>query len=330
MRLPWTNSIRFSRFPENAYLCFKYRRGMKKYYCFLIIIFLYGCAGTVKKEDIIHVSVLRGPTAIAFAQWLEHPPALNGKKLQVKIIDSPDLMQAGLIKKEADIAAIPMINAANLYNKGIQYIVAGCPIWGTLYMVENKSVDKENKTLHIFGSGTTPDILTRYYLDKQELTYRLNYSFSTAREIVQGLYIGKIERAVLGEPFLSIALQRDTALQIVADLNNPEDGISGYPQTAILLTPALEEYRYGIDSLIEQSCRFATEKPLEAIRILEKHKVFPDQTLTGESIKRCEIKYIPSSEADKRIWHFLELIYSYEPKAVGGKLPDKNFINGKL
>lgn len=299
---------------------------MTKYMYILLWALLLSCTGTAKKDDVVRVSILRGPTAIAFARWLENPPALDGKKLQVKIIDSPDLVQAKLIKKETDIAVIPMINAANLYNKGIRYIVAGCPIWGTLYMVEKTTIDKADNSLYIFGAGTTPEILTRYYLDRHKLTYRLNYSFATAAEITQGLHIGKIDRAVLGEPFLTPALRRDTALRIVADLNNPVDGFSGYPQTAVLLAPALEKYRHGLDSLIDASCRFAAEKPLEAIRILEAHKVFAGRMLTPESIERCKIRYASSAEAEASIRRFLQLIYSYEPKAVGGKLPDKNFI----
>ena len=65
----------------------------------------------------IRVSVLRGPSAIAFAHWMKETPVIDGKPLSVRIIDSPDLMQATLIKGEADIAVLPMISAVNLYNK---------------------------------------------------------------------------------------------------------------------------------------------------------------------------------------------------------------------
>ena len=91
--------------------------------------------------ETIHVFVLRGPSAIAFAQWMTETPVIDGKPLSVRIIDSPDLMQAALIKGEADIVVLPMISAANLYNKGIQYHLAGCPIWGTLYLAGRSDQD---------------------------------------------------------------------------------------------------------------------------------------------------------------------------------------------
>ena len=158
----------------------------------LCLLFILCCCNSKPKTDagMIRVSVLRGPSAIAFAHWMKETPVIDGKPLSVRIIDSPDLMQATLIKGEADIAVLPMISAVNLYNKGIRYHLAGCPIWGTLYLVgrSDKGISGENKSvLHIFGAGTTPDILTRHYLRQHKLNYTLNYSLTTAHEIMQGL-----------------------------------------------------------------------------------------------------------------------------------------------
>ena len=229
---------------------------------------------------------------------------------------------------EADIAVLPMISAANLYNKGIRYHLAGCPIWGTLYLVgrSDKGISGENKpVLHIFGAGTTPDILTRHYLRQHNTGYTLNYSFTTAQEIMQGLLAGKVDHAVLGEPFLSIALRKDSTLQILADLNRPDSVSSGFAQTAILYAPALKKSQKAIDSLLHLSCRFAVEQPEQAIRILEKEKIFASGMLTPESIERCKIDYRTASEAQENILRFLQLIGQYEPKALGGKMPDEKF-----
>ena len=100
----------------------------------LCLLFILCCCNSKPKTDagMIRVSVLRGPSAIAFAHWMKETPVIDGKPLSVRIIDSPDLMQATLIKGEADIAVLPMISAVNLYNKGIRYHLAGCPIWWDL------------------------------------------------------------------------------------------------------------------------------------------------------------------------------------------------------
>ena len=87
----------------------------------------------------LHVAVLRGPSVIAFAKMMEDSPEIEGKRLSVDIVDSPELMQALLIKGKADLAALPMINAANLYNKGLKYSLLGCPVWGNLYRCRHNS-----------------------------------------------------------------------------------------------------------------------------------------------------------------------------------------------
>lgn len=293
-----------------------------KHLLFILILLLTGCRSSSNKE--IRAVVLRGPSVMAFAQWLEQPPVIEGKRVAVTVAESPDIAQAALIKGEADIAVLPTISAANLYNKGVRLEMAGCPIWGTLYLVGRTG--SNDSTIHIFGRGTTPDILTRHYLSNEGQQPPLNYVFQTAGEITQGLMAKKINRAVVSEPFLSIALRKDTTLRIIADLNRTETCEMGFAQTAIVLTPDMSALRDTLDSLLAESCRFANERPEEAIRILEDKKLFAPGMLIPEAIRRCRLDYKSSQEAQAEIDTFLRLIFQYEPKAIGGQLPDARFI----
>lgn len=295
----------------------------------LTILILCSCSQSKKEAETIRVSILRGPSAIAFSGWIENAPVLEGQQFSIRFVDSPDIMQANLIKGETDIAVLPMISAVNLYNKGIHYSLIGCPVWGTLYII-GKHKEMQHVTnkpvLHIFGAGTTPDILTRHYLEKQdEQDYILNYSFSTAQEIMQGLLAGKIETAVLGEPFLSMVLNKDSSFYILADLNNPGNSSPGFPQTAVVCSPSFSDKKELIGRLLQQTCYFANERPEEAIRIVESKRVFKQGTLTPESIQRCKIKYRSAMEAKEDISSFLKIIEQFEPKVLGDKLPDKSF-----
>ena len=295
---------------------------MKHLLFFILILLLTGCRSSSDQE--IRAVVLRGPSVMAFAQWLEQPPVIGGKRVAVTVAESPDIARAALIKGEADIAVLPTISAANLYNKGVRLEMAGCPIWGTLYLVGRTG--SNDSTIHIFGRGTTPDILTRHYLSNEGQQPPLNYVFQTAGEITQGLMAKKINRAVVSEPFLSIALRKDTTLQIIADLNRAGTSGMGFAQTAIVLTPDISALRDTLNSLLAESCRFANERPEEAIRILEEKRLFAPGMLTPEAIRRCRLDYKSSQEAQAEIDTFLRLIFQYEPKAIGGQLPDARFI----
>ena len=296
-----------------------------KHLLFIFILLLTGCQSSSDKE--IRAVVLRGPSVMAFAQWLEQPPVIEGKRVAVTVAESPDIAQAALIKGEADIAVLPTISAANLYNKGVRLEMTGCPIWGTLYLVGRTG--SNDSTIHIFGRGTTPDILTRHYLSNKGQQPPLNYVFQTAGEITQGLMAKKINRAVVSEPFLSIALRKDTTLQIIADLNRAGTSGMGFAQTAIVITPGLSASRDTLNSLLAESCRFANERPEEAIRILEEKRLFAPGMLTPEAIRRCRLDYKSSQEAQAEIDTFLRLIFQYEPKAIGGQLPDARFFTSR-
>lgn len=286
------------------------------------------CTGTKKPATgTINMQVLRGPSAIAFAHLMQEQPEIEGHPLNIRLIDSPEMMQAQMIKGEADIAVLPLINAVNLHNKGINFPLQGCPVWGTLYIVSRKE-SEHFREIYLFGAGTTPDILTRHYLQEKNIPVRentLNYTFTTARELMQALLIRKAQTAVLSEPFLSMALAKDTTLHIMADLNHL-NSYTGFPQTAIVIVPELKKYHKQIDSLLQASCSFAVNYPQETIRILEEKNVFPRGMLTSESIKRCMITYRPANSVQKEIHEFLDIIYRYEPKAMGGKLPMSSFI----
>lgn len=294
--------------------------------CLLILIGLCACVGKRKDDRVIRVSVLRGPSAVVFAEWMQHPPQLDGKSLRVEVYDSPEQIQAAMIKGETDIAALPMVNAANLYNKGIPYVLAGCPVWGTLYVVGKAPVTE----LHVFGTATTPDILTRYYLSATHQPWALDYSLTTPVEVTQGMLMGQVDAAVLSEPFVSVVLRRDTTLRILADLNHPTgDAGRGFAQTAVVLHTSLMDERQVIDLLLKSSSDYAISHPEEAIRILESRQVFAAGMLVPESLKRLHIAYVPALEAEPDVFSFLDVISHYEPKTIGGRMPDKGFITGK-
>ena len=135
---------------------------------------------------------------------------------------------------------------------------------------------------------------------------------------------------MLGDPFLSIALRKDSSLRITADLNHLTDSDTlGFAQTAVVYTPTMEKYRIAFEDALRASCQKAVRYPKETIHSLEEHGIFAQGALTPKSIERCKIHYLSAIEAKDAVMGFLRLIEQYEPKAVGGRLPDAGFIPEK-
>lgn len=283
--------------------------------------------GEAFHREALRVAVLRGPSVVAVASWLENPPRVGERPLAMKVLDSPELLQAALIKGEADVAMLPLISAANLYNKGVALQMIGCPIWGTLYMVERPTATR-NTPLHLFGSGTTPDLLARHYLAQTRQAFPLNYNLRTAHEVAQGLLAKRVDRAVLGEPFLSMVLRKDSTLRIVADLNRPTSSADemGFAQTAIVCTAKAMPHVAQLTEALRHSCALTNAQPDSAIHWLEQHKVFAPGALDAESIARCRIQFRDAQASASAVEAFLRLIIAYEPRALGGRLPDAHFL----
>ncbi len=103
----------------------------------------------------------------------------------------------------------------------------------------------------------------------------------------------------------------------------------GFAQTAVVYTPTMEKYRIAFEDALRASCQKAVRYPKETIHSLEEHGIFAQGALTPESIERCKIHYLSAIEAKNAVMDFLRLIEQYEPKAVGGRLPDAGFIPEK-
>jgi|GEM_PF-19876 len=287
---------------------------MRNLWFIIPLILLTGCKSPSDKDKALQVAVLRGPSAIAFAEWMsQDSPKIDGQTINVQILDSPEQMQAALIKGEADIAALPLISAVNLQHKSIPYETLGYPIWGTLYIVGKDSLSSQ-QTINLFGSGTTPDILTQYFLRKKHLNCELNRTLPTSNAIMISILAGKTQTAVLSEPYVSMLLKKDTTFRIIADLNNQP---FGFPQTTVLCKKQLYSHRANIESLLRKSCLFANEQPKAAIQLLENRGVFKSGMLTPEGIDRSMIYFKTTLEASSDVEQFLEIVRQINPEAIG-------------
>jgi NitT/TauT family transport system substrate-binding protein len=59
------------------------------------------------------------------------------------------------------------------------------------------------------------------------------------------------------------------------------------------------------------------------------HSILPDTVAIINSIPRCNLKFRYASEMRSGIGQYLQVFFTFNPDAVGGKLPDEQFIYQK-
>ncbi|HEY6913730.1 MAG TPA: hypothetical protein VI413_03555, partial [Paludibacter sp.] len=75
-----------------------------------------------------------------------------------------------------------------------------------------------------------------------------------------------------------------------------------------------------------ESCNFVNKQPEEAANLLVKHKMSSDLVIAKQSIPLCNINYVSSFAIAQEIESYLRIFYKFNPKSIGGRMPDKDFI----
>jgi NitT/TauT family transport system substrate-binding protein len=236
--------------------------------------------------------------------------------------------------------------AAIIYNKDVPYQVIAIPVWGTLYLFgSDSSINNwqslKNKRVFLMGKGTTPDILFRYLLNihgiipDKDIT--LDYSFPTHIDLANAVSAGQADLAVLSEPLVSLARARNPSIMQLMDLDaewaKAFPGNPSMPQTALIgRTDFIKDHPDWITKICEawsQSIEYVNRFPDRAAERIVFHKILPERSIATVSIPRCNLKFRYASEIRPEIEQYLQVFFTFNPDAVGGKLPDEKFISQK-
>jgi len=303
----------------------------------LLVVLLFSCKK--KPSDTIRIGILEGPSAVSFIQLIDQPTKIKDKKIEIIIKSEPLQIQALMMQGKLDFAILPTVMAANLYNKGLGYRMVGCPVWGTLYLITNEQITDikalNGQTIHIFGQGATSDILLRRILQQKEIkNVMIDYSYSTNNEVARALQFKKIKIAVVSEPLVSSLLAQDPSIHILAKLdcetyiNNSVKDI--FVQTAFLVS---EKFTKEHPSLVEKvceaysnSCNFTADESEKAAKLLVDHKFSPSIGIAKKTIPLCNIRYVGAFAIQHEVNSYLNVFYKYNPKSIGNKMPDNDFI----
>lgn len=314
---------------------------MKKLRLLLICLLgvsLFSCHPQEKEP--ITIGLLDGPSVLSFIHMMTDSVNVEGRPIQFIIRSEPLQLQALMMQEKLDFAILPTVMAANLYNKGINYQLLGIPIWGTLYLLSNDPQTKElndleKQTVHIFGQGATADVLFREMLHQEKLNdVQTDYSYVSNSEIARSLLYKNIQHAILSEPLVTEILQTDSTIHIVRKISC--EGRGEYSSTNIFAQTAFLANHHTINSfpditrqivsLYSQSCsRVNNELDSSALKLV-KQGYYNDAQLAKLSIPRCNINYVPAGEIKSDIMYYLKIFYTFEPRSVGGKMPDPAFI----
>jgi NitT/TauT family transport system substrate-binding protein len=293
----------------------------------------------IKKE--INIAALKGPTGIGMVKLMEDSEAGNtANDYKFTVAGEADIISAGLIKGEFDIAAVPCNLASVLYNKTKGQIkIAGINTLGVLYIVETgnniKTIeDLRGKTIYSTGYGTTPQYTLNYLLSLYGLDPESDLSIeykTEATEVAAILEKTTDAIAMLPQPYVTTVMMNNDRVRIAIDIEkewtsqNEDSGI--VTGVVVVNSEFLDNYPEAVEEFLaeyQESAKYVNNNVDSAAELVEKFGLFK-AAVAKRAIPYCNITFIRGPEMKKSVEEYLNILYNQNPDAVGGAMPDDDF-----
>lgn len=307
---------------------------IKKFIC---VMFLFSLSFTLSGKEIKVLSPAGLPT-LSLVKMINETHDIDGNKITYKIEKNADALVVDMLKREGDIAIVPSNFAAQLYNKGLEYVILGTVGWGSFYIIGNDRIENikelENKDIYAFGRGLTPDIILQNILLKSgidpEKDIKITY-VGSGNELA-GFYLSeKAKIAVVPEPMLSTIMSKNKETKINFNLNNMWKTIfrskSGYPQsTLIVKKEVLEENPELIKKFVEnlkESIIFLNQDSDKRTEYVNNLNIMINISILNEILSNANIDFVEIGESKSEYEDYFKILYDTNSKVIGGKIPDE-------
>jgi NitT/TauT family transport system substrate-binding protein len=295
----------------------------------------------------IKIAGLKGPTSIGMIKLFEDKPSL-GENIDstYEVANTPDIINAKLISKEVDIAALPTNLASVMYNKTDgAYKLAAVNTFGMLYLVTNGIEindwnDLKGKKINIIAKGSTPDFVFNYLLKQNNIDAQkdvdLDYSLTHA-ELAQAVIANKVDIAILPEPFVTMVTMKNKNVKVALNLQDEWKTFQGENSPIsmgciVVRSEFAKSNPEAVNTFLaeyEKSINWVNNNNAEAGVLVEKHGILSKAKLIEKAIPNCNIKFLNADDSMDTVNSFLKILYDFNPDFVGGKLPDEGFFYKK-
>lgn len=316
---------------------------------FILLAVVFLAAGCTARDSGVKEQVGAGPEKIVVQAPLAPPTAplykmleggdVNGVKVELIVYKSVEEATTRVVKGEADLTVLPVNVAAKLYNVQADISLANVSTWGILSLVTTDGQvqnwqDLKGKELYVGAQGSTPDVLTQYFIHQNGLQAgEIKLAYLSSPEIAQMLINGIIENAVLPEPQTTQVLMKNSqavvARDFFADWQTFEGSSTRLPQAGMVVRndfarsypQALTDFQNAYKNAME----WTVANPAEAAPLVEANMGTPTDVFI-RSMERTRLSFATGAQAREDVNTYLARLLDISPEMVGEKLPDEKFF----
>ena len=292
----------------------------------LVMVLALGCAKAPAEP--INIAALKGPTGMGISYLMDQT-----EKYNVELQDAPDVVVGKFVSGEIDIAAVPINLAAMLYNKTEGNVVLlNLDTLGVLYIVENGDTihslaDLAGQTIYASGEGATPQFVLDYLLAQNGLTDQVKVEYVGEHTALAAMIAsGEAKIAILPEPFVSAVTVKNPDVRVALDLNEAWEAASGTKLVMGVYIANRTFYKEHPDQIKAFLADYAAsvEKvntSADAAQKIADLGIVGSAAIATQAIPRSYIVSITGDEMKSAASAMLNVLFTANPKSVGGKLP---------
>ena len=291
----------------------------------------------------VRFGVLKGPTGIGACQLLSlNEEGKTRNKYSVTLLSEASDMIAQIAAGQLDIAAIPTNAAASLYNKTSGAVrLAALNTAGVLYVLENgdsiKSVaDLKGKTIYAVGQGSNPEYVLRFILSQNGIDPDKDAElvFMDSAELTTRAATGEIGVCMLPVPAVTTVLMKNKSMRTALDLSKEWDSLntSGILTMGCIVVRSdfAKNHPIEVMAFLDEygsSINFTKQNPSQAAQLCAKFSIVPSAAVAEKAIPDCNLIYISGDNIRPAIEGYLKVLYDFNPKSIGGKMPGDDFYS---
>ena len=328
---------------------------MKKFAALLLaammLMSLVACGGNEQPQGgetakpVVNVTGIAGPTGVGLVHLMDADAKNEAKcDYNFNLVSDPTEAVAAITKGSADIAAVPTNLASTLYKKTEGKVqVLAVNTLGVLYMMSNgveiNSVnDLKGKTIYTSGQGANPEYILKYVLEKNNITDATIKFVDDNDALVAALVTGEAQIAMVPEPKVTACMVQmksagKTPAKVVLNMTEEWNKVSGDESSlmmgcVIVRKAFLDEHPEAVQAFLQEyetSINSVKADVDTAAALCETYKVIPKAAIAKQAIPRCNLTFVKGAEMKTQLSGYLQVLFGYNPAAIGGAMPDDNF-----
>lgn len=323
---------------------------MKRFVAILMVLVLVvgvfvGCGKEEKDERQgaeVRITAIAGPTGIGLVDLMQKSADKETVNTYTfNVVSDPTQAVAAITNGTADIAAVPTNLASTLYKKtGGKVQVLAVNTLGVLHILEQGDTVKNvqqlrGKTIYtdVKNKGANPEYILRYLLEKNGIDPDKDVTIEFAADLDAAVASGEAKVILAPEPKASTYLMQNKALRRALNVTEEWNKVST-EDCALMMGCVIARTDYinanpdAIALFLEDymaSINVAKTDVEKAATLCETYKIIPKAAVARQAIPNCGLVYVSGNVMKTRLSAYLQVLFDYNPAAIGGALPKDDF-----